>query len=388
MFVKYLAEELVRCGHEVHVFFNPGAYRLVRGGFPAGSSESTISGVNIHSHKSKHERAEPLVSLTTGISGHALEGFERIVRSVKPDVVHWHNTKGFVAVPVKIRNEVLIHTTHDYHSICPRSNLVRPEMDICENPRFCQLCLLRWKKPLQLWRIGNSRVLKFPDTLTVISPSRFVADRLGKDNVRVDRLLRNFVPDQLDSRAKQSKKRNLLLFLGMLESHKGPRRLIEAFHLCKNLQEFQIAIVGRGPIEHSLRKDVQDLRLENRVQLLGFIPRSEVTALLREAAALVIPSEWHENAPLVALEAFSMATPVLGSSFGGLPEILTPDAGSMVFRGKDTKDLSGKIMSLWERRDELESFGKMAREAYEKSYSPSAHIPAYIDIVNHANGCK
>lgn len=382
MYVKYLAEELVSIGHEVDVFYNPGAYRLVRKRKPPCESETTQEAIRVHPYLSGFQRTEPLISLTLGRWNRAEKTLRELARAVNPDVVHWHNTKGFVANPVKIGSEISLYTAHDYYSICPRSNLVRPDMTICEHPRYCQLCLLKWKKPPQLWRMMGLRVLNLPTNTIVISPSNFVAERLQKDGVRVGHVLRNFVLDPVkDSESEPVRKRDLVMYLGMLERHKGPQRLLDAFIESMAYQGFTLSIVGDGPLKGLLESLVQKARAQDKVTVHGFLPRAQVLKLMKEASALIVPSEWHENAPLVALEAFACGTPVLGSNLGGLPEILTEDSGSRTFRGRDTNDLARAITQLWTERGNLRELGKKARRTYDENYSPEVHVSTYLDIL-------
>jgi glycosyltransferase involved in cell wall biosynthesis len=97
---------------------------------------------------------------------------------------------------------------------------------------------------------------------------------------------------------------------------------------------------------------------------------------------MVVPSEWPDNAPLTTLEAFSFGVPVLGTKEGGLPEILTPESGSMLFNAGNVRELSGLLVSLWQDKHMLRRMGDMARRIYEERFSPEAHIARYMTAID------
>lgn len=382
VYVSYLSQELTRRGHEVHVFFNPGAYELVRGEVRAVSGCPSAEEPRLRLVKNPSGRFGVLWALSLDATGRSKSRLRELVGQVRPDVVHWHNTKGFINRPVTFSRAANLYTAHDYFAVCPRSNLQRPDLSFCNEPRMCQFCLLRWRKPPQLWRIGNRRVLRFGSDLMTIAPSDYVAERLRRDGIQIGSILRNFVPDKGISPAVGESERDSVVYVGMIEPHKGPRTLLEAFSVSRERQGFTLHIVGEGSIRRELSERVIKQGLEDRVVVHGFVSSEVLTAILSRAVLQVIPSEWPENAPLTALEAFSMGIPVLGSRTGGLPEILTEDSGSETFRPGDVKDLADCIIRTWDNRDRMNERRRKARDTYERHYSPGKHIEDYDRIVD------
>jgi len=380
--VEYLCQELLKRGHEVHVFDNPAVHRLLRK-LPSDAKRETVNdGVIRHEYSSKTPgKLEVLITLAANTTSGKRRTLTELVADVKPDVVHWHNTKGFIGRPLPVSAPRALYTAHDYYLVCPRSNLLRPDLSLCECPRQCQLCLVRWKKPPQLWRIGKNRLIQVPNGTQVLAPSRFMADRLRREGIPEAQVLRNFVPRQEIQSEYPWSERTSIIYIGILEQHKGPQTLVEAFSKCNDRQGFDLQIIGGGSLQQQLTIRIRELGLENRIKMRGYVSQSDLKETLGRAAAVVIPSEWHENAPLVALEAFSKGIPVLGSDLGGLPEILGPDSGSMTFKGGDADDLPNHLVMLWEKREQLSAMSKRAREAYEKRFSPEVHLAQYLKII-------
>jgi len=380
--VGYLAEELARRGHDVHVAYNPSVYRILRGALPQGRNEAVIRDVTIHEFVPFAARPSLLLTLTFGMDSHAKKWLESITNRSRFDVVHWHNTKGFVGRPLAVSGSQSLYTAHDYYSVCPRSNLIRPGEQICMNPEFCQFCLARWKKPPQLWRVGGRRVLRLPEGFKILCPSEYIANRLRADGILAHCVLRNFVPDPGGSISGIAAREDTIVFVGILERRKGAQTLLQAFIESKNDQHFKLVIVGEGPLKNALREKVQSNGVQDRISVPGFLSDADLAAVLRQASLMVVPSEWPDNAPLTTLEAFSFGVPVLGTKEGGLPEILTPESGSMLFNAGNVRELSGLLVSLWQDKHMLRRMGDMARRIYEERFSPEAHIARYMTAID------
>jgi glycosyltransferase involved in cell wall biosynthesis len=379
--VDYLSRELARRGHEVHVLHSPSVYESLRGRGMPNHTAKFEGDPFVHTPPIRGGRLQLLMTLAFDSSAKSRKKAADLARRLEPDVVHWHNTKGFIGRPFVVPGAVSLYTAHDYYLVCPRSNLIRPDMSFCRKPKACMLCTLRWRKPPQIWRGGNKRVIHPDAGMTVLAPSEFLAERLRRDGIKVDHILRNFVPDIGSFSSAHRPRRDSIAYVGMLEPHKGPQSLLEAFANTRQRQHFKLHIIGEGSLRKRLVERAIQLGLSDRVSIPGFIPREDVKSILSDVAFLVVPSEWPENAPLTVLEAFSRGVPVLGSDNGGLPEILGPESGSTTFKEGDVAALGEALVSMWKGDKDLDAMSRKAREAYEMRFSPETHISQYLAII-------
>lgn len=375
--VKYLCEELARRGHEVHVLYNPHVYALLRKGAPDPPSDDIV---HRHAYETSTGRIDAIAALGIGTWGRAAAQLNRLAKELRPDVVHWHNTKGFIGIPFAFDGIDTMYTAHDYYAVCPRSNLLRPNLTICERPEMCQVCLMRWRKPPELWRTGVRRVLRLDRRIGIISPSQYLARRLEADGLRKPMILKNFVPDR-GFNITGDDERDTVTFLGVMDVHKGPSTLLDAFVASVSRQGFRLDMIGEGGIRGSIAQRVSRLGLGKRIRVHGFLPRKELDGVLDRTAALVVPSEWLENAPLVILEAFSMGIPVIGSNIGGIPELVGEQSGSLLFRAGDKQSLADALVTLWNRRTGLRQMRIKARRFYESEFSPDTHVSRYLELL-------
>ena len=383
--VQYLADALARRGHEVHVFNDPEVYSLVRNARVQKPVQCENGGPIIHTPFSRSTRSGILLRLSLDWSGKMREEVSALSRNLKIDVVHWHNTKGFIGHPFAPQERTTLYTAHDYYLVCARASLARPDLSFCQKPFLCQTCLLRGGKPPQLWRVGRRRVIRLPSEIRVICPSNFMSQRLKRDGITAHHILRNFVPDPARPVSVEPSSGDSIAFIGLLEPHKGPRTLLEAFAVSRDRQGFKLHIVGEGSLRSELNGRVKALGLADRVSVPGFLPRSEVESIRRNSAALVVPSEWPENAPLTALESLALGVPVLASDAGGLSEIVGSESGSMIFKAGDVESLADCMVSLWHSRPHLGEMKRKAREAYVNRFSPAVHIAQYLKVIHESH---
>ena len=123
----------------------------------------------------------------------------------------------------------------------------------------------------------------------------------------------------------------LVLFMGRLNSIKGPDLLLEAFVTLKDrLPTWHLVIAGRDEgLERSLRARAGHAGLAARVHFVGHLDPAASTGAYRSASLLVVPSR-HEAMSLVALEAAVNGTPVLLTDVCGFSGVEESGGGRVV----------------------------------------------------------
>jgi len=142
----------------------------------------------------------------------------------------------------------------------------------------------------------------------------------------------------------------LVLAVGRLAIQKRFDLLVEA---AAGLAHAQVRIVGEGPIEADLRRLIEDRGLGDRVVLCG--RRADVPSLLAGADVLAMPSDF-EGLPLVALEAMSVGTPVVGTRVCGVADAVVDGLTGRLVPPGDARALehalrealgSGSVRRAW-----------------------------------------
>jgi glycosyltransferase involved in cell wall biosynthesis len=129
-------------------------------------------------------------------------------------------------------------------------------------------------------------------------------------------------------------------------------KIIEVFPTAKLL------LVGGGPQENNLRRQIDDLRLGGNVILPGF--REDMPRVLNTMDVYVFPT-LEEAFPNAVMEAMAMRRPVVASRVGGVPDLIRDgETGYLVAPG-DPAAIAERTCSLLlsaERRRELGAKGQ------------------------------
>ena len=371
--VMYLAEELAKRGNEVHVIHSLDAYRVKRKSIPQ-SCES--HGVILHTIETRFSRSA-YEAYVFGDSNRVTNCFRATVRDVKPDIVHHHmiTLLGY-RILKKYGNYVNLYTAHDYWLICPQTNLLQNGHRVCVKPS-CTLCGLYLRRPPQLWRYASS----FEDAINqidmMIAPSDYLREKItSKVPIRAV-TIPNCVPSP-PARISSSGYSGFMLFAGMLEKHKGVLELLKAYKELGKQSKLKLVIVGDGTLRQKIRELIEQFGLSDRVYVMGWVDRSLFYALLRDSVCLVIPSIWPENAPLVALEALSVGTPVIASNLGGLPEIVSRLDNQLVFSWEHEGELLRAIDYCLSNNNHLR---QKAQQVYLEQYTTESYVKSYLALL-------
>ncbi|MFZ0732903.1 MAG: glycosyltransferase family 4 protein [Candidatus Sulfotelmatobacter sp.] len=168
------------------------------------------------------------------------------------------------------------------------------------------------------------------------------------------------------------------LYMGRLSPEKGCWTLIRAF---EQLPAMPLKIVGSGPMEQEFREYIQKKEIRN-IELLGFKSGVEKWEILRNALCLVMPSEWYENFPVTALEAFTACKPVVASRMGGLPYIVEEGKCGLLFEAGNVSELTQKIQHLADHPGEAARMGDCGRLLTETKYGPEKAYSNLMEIVS------
>jgi glycosyltransferase involved in cell wall biosynthesis len=137
-----------------------------------------------------------------------------------------------------------------------------------------------------------------------------------------------------------------LLYPAQFWPHKNHVNLLRAFRLLRDQGGLDVNLVltgsDKGNLEH-VKKEIAEASLSDRVFVLGFIPREDLTALYLTSTALVFPSYFGpDNFP--PLEAFALGCPVVAANVPGALEQI--GEGALLFDPSNPSDIAAKIESL------------------------------------------
>lgn len=163
-----------------------------------------------------------------------------------------------------------------------------------------------------------------------------------------------------------------VLFVGRFEERKGIDVLLSVIpELLAQHEELQLCLAG----DHTISNFWQDFRSAhasadwlNRVHCPGFVSQQELVALYRECTIFVAPSRY-ESFGLIYLEAMRFGKPCIGTTAGGIPEVVIHEDNGLLIPPGNAEALSAALSSLLQNPDQREIMGKRSRELFLERFT-------------------
>jgi glycosyltransferase involved in cell wall biosynthesis len=262
---------------------------------------------------------------------------KRQLRRFRPDVVHTNHPQGLSAAAftaISASGLPHVHMVHDANVLCARITMTR-------NGSFCGGRCLSCRPQ----RVTRATLLRRSLGRLVV-PSDYFRQMHVRAGVvpaeRAETIRQGAKPGTVRLRAGNPEL--VVGYLGALAPHKGVHTLVRAFRSAP--KEWRLRFAGTGPLEADLAAEA---RHDPRIELTGLVLGERKDAFLDNLDVVVIPSEYEENAPLVAVEAAVRTLPAVVSDRGGLPET----AEAIVFRAGDPHALLEALRRLADTEGEL-----------------------------------
>ena len=286
---------------------------------------------------------------------------QKVIEKFDPDVIHL-NKNVIAPVPVlkALKDEKVIKTVHDFGYVSLEEKYAY-DMNPWER---------RIRKTLDR---GTQRYLKKLRSDVIhqyTAPSKALTKELREKKYTPVTHLPNFVNDREPSYDGKH-----FLFVGRLEDGKAPDLLVKAYLQAseKNLDIPPLEIAGKGKMLEELKEKTSEVE---KVSVHGYVSEEKLEKLYKNSKAVVIPSRWRENNPLVALEAKAYGTALIVSNKGGLPELVENEETGFIFESEIVEKLS-QILS---KQTDWEKLGENSRKDYEENYTPKKHIRKLLEL--------
>ncbi len=141
-----------------------------------------------------------------------------------------------------------------------------------------------------------------------------------------------------------------ILSVGTLNEHKGFKYLIAALALLREKGfQFYCTIVGGGPLEAELKKQISVLQLGSYITMTGPLKQSDVLPHYKKADLLILMAqpEWHWGIPNVLIEALAAKTAVITTQFGSVEELIRHEETGLIVPPKNPETLAKNIELLY-----------------------------------------
>lgn len=236
------------------------------------------------------------------------------------------------------------------------------------------------------FRIGfMKKQLLYP--AVVVSPSMYLKKRYEKEGFREIM----YVPHGFEPQQKiVNPPFNGKLILGYLSNiipFKGADVILKELKHVRYKQRVELLFYGKV-LDDIYQKKLEILANEYpdvKISFMGpYRGKDELKRVLSNIHAVVFPSLWEENHPLIIREALLYGVPVISSSLGGAPEAIEDGVNGFVFNPYKEGDFAEKINLILEKPEILRKITEGAR--ITKIESMGNHVEKIIEFYNSTTG--
>jgi glycosyltransferase involved in cell wall biosynthesis len=178
-----------------------------------------------------------------------------------------------------------------------------------------------------------------------------------------------------------------ILYAGVLTPLKGVHRLIDAFaRIADEFPRSRLLVVGRKQnkiYSEELRRQVALLGFENRVEFRPAMAQIELATLMAGAAVVVLPST-SEGLGRVIIEAMAVATPVIGTAVGGIPDLIENCVNGFLVPPNDPNALAKRLAWILENPLPARVMGQAGRAFAVEFFSTEVYVNGYRKIFQQA----
>jgi len=330
-----------------------------------------------------------------------VEIFKKFLDETRPDIAHiGHLTllSTLIVDELKARGIPALMTLHDYWLICPRGQLIRPDLGLCPDPADApcgkceelQLAVTATsrkaynaykkltgalgfdpefvKKPLRKLYLALARkkgLTAKPEAPALsepmrkrrehmralcgkiglfVAPSNFLREKFiafGLPPEKIEYSDYGFDAAPFANFARKPSDKIRFGFVGSLIPSKGVHVMLRAFRDLAPENAVLNVFGGFAPYYEfeNYEKEIRSLAKAPGINMRGRYDNARVAEVFGEIDALIVPSIWYENSPLVIHEAFLSRTPVIASDAGGMAELVRHEKSGLLFKMGDSAAL-------------------------------------------------
>jgi glycosyltransferase involved in cell wall biosynthesis len=181
-----------------------------------------------------------------------------------------------------------------------------------------------------------------------------------------------------------------LLAVGRLVEKKGFDTLIRAAGTLRdNGAQFQLRIVGSGPLWSTLQRLTNELELTEAVRFLGPLTEPELEQQYAQATAFVLPCQIgadgnRDGLPNTLLEAMARGLPVVSTTLESVREAVTDGEDGLLVAPGDGEALAEALHRLLRDPDTRQRLGSAARARVAEDYDRTALGPRVFEALSGA----
>ncbi|MFA5022532.1 MAG: glycosyltransferase family 4 protein [Patescibacteria group bacterium] len=375
-----LAQELKKQKHEVYV--------ISRVGDKGQSGWQTYDGLKIYFIYSQYPKA--LQSYLSLFNFQTVFKVKKILKEINPTVVHFQHIHRYLSYYccklAKKYSQAVFLTSHDsmlfsygksYHFIDKDNLSVQTNFNY--HLSWWQLFREAKLRYNPFRNIIIRHYLKYVDKIFAVSNALKAA--LSDNKIKNVETIYNSI-DISDYQINQQQVvifkekyslvgKPVIFFGGRLSRYKGGEQLILALaRIVKEIPNVILLIAAEKKGNWgTMSRLIEKLNLNNQVVITGWLPPAEMATAFLAIDVCVTPSTCLDTFNLFNVEAMAAKKPVVGTCFGGTPEIIIDGVTGYIVNPLNQAMLAEKIIDLLKNPQRAKTFGEAGYQRVINNFS-------------------
>ncbi len=328
----------------------------------------------------------------------AYQAIKKQLEQLQPDVIHLHHNRYYTFSVMKAIQDTqvpVIQTIHDYTLLCPSQyypDLYYDTPGTKSRKENCQLicsqgtCLplkSRLGHPFAHDRKRKKIIHKIPAFIAPSTQLKLYLEKAGFKNVHY---IPFFIDEKKWSFNTQREMKNVVLFVGRVETNKGIYYLIDAIvNLRQKIPDIQLIIAGDGSELGNIQKKIKENNWQEFITTKGFVDYSNIDECYNNANVLVVPSLDMEQFGLIGIEGLASGIAVIGSDAGGIPEWCVDEKTGLLFNPEHPEELKGKIKRILLEKGLADKLTQAGIEQVKKIYEEKQHMDKLMELYRNTD---
>lgn len=314
---------------------------------------------------------------------------EKLLDENRIDVAHLHIYYGKLSSSIirvfRRRKIPVVQTLHEYKLVCPTYTLNR-------GGASCFEC-----KGGKYWKCITNRCNRGSLLRSTLAATESYASKLLGSHREVSKFIcvsdfqRNLIKEmggpaeklvtipnftQAVPEEKESGLGSYVLYFGRIERIKGIFTLLDAM---SDMPDIPLILVGDGGALEEAKALVSSRNMRH-ISFLGRRSNRELSSLIEGCRFSVLPSEWPETFGLTIIETFCKGRPVVATSVGGIPEVVSDGLDGILVPPKSSLHLRDAIKHLWKSPKICLEMGKSGARKAASLFGEDAHYRELVKV--------
>lgn len=322
--------------------------------------------------------------------------FSKVLKSIKPDVVHFHLINLLSLSPVYAAWRAGIPTVmsiYDYQLFCPNLTLIDFEGRICRryNGPECFECMdppqarslhrFFLKRRREIFNFFLDKI----DVYSVLSGSSAEILRgYGVPDEKIRVIHQNFPLEGFKPSRAENIERHSILLLGWVQERKGAHILCEALrHVKGEFPDVKLYIAGELADPEYKERVVRLAReggVEASVQIVGRVGKEELESLFERAEIVAVAEQWENMSPVVLVEAMARGKRIVAGNVGGIPEFIEDGGTGLLADYNNPSSFADKIKWAFSHPDDMNRMGEEAVAAVKDICDEKVILDKYDEL--------